>query len=853
MVTTETDRTRWVPFVVLALTTVALWPVVHGGFVRDDLEGVVRDQLVSGNLALGRLFAGDDPLGRWHPLAWVAWKAGHLVGGGSAAGFHAISLVLHLAATAVAYLLARRLSGSVFIGFFAGTLFGLHPVQVESVAWIGSLDTVLAGLFGLLALDAHRRWRDRDSGSGNRGLPLLAGIYLALAFCASELAIAVVPLAIALDVGMPPRAAVRSRFSARAYGPLVAAALVVYAARALAFGELAAGLDRATFAFNVSSTRTAWLRGELLGGLIGLVAWPLELLPSRPFVLEPETFARATLAPLLWIGALGAAIAWTLRRDIRPMLAALLWIPAAILPVLLRVRTLGPNPLSDQLAYLAVFGAVLAAPLALAHLPRTPAAVALGVLVLACGTLTHRQTAVWRDDAAVLEASTTLTSRGPAHTTQLGQASLERYRVEADPELLREAFERFQDSLDLLTEARTDPSIFTTREDHIAANLGLAWCLWYEAVLDEHHDYQIALGVFEQITDRYPEVVEAWIGLAVAQSALGHLGEAEVALDTALKHDPHSARALHNLGQVYVRRGQWTRAAEAFQQAHKERPGHLDDLVWEARSWVQAGEPDRARAALARARDGHPESSAPLVVEGNLAASEGDLDRALELAKGALDIEPDDGEGLLLVGKLHAARDETASATESLQRACRLLPESFEAHYNAAALLLSTHGAEVALPYLARAYRLRADDDAGRRLAETLRQLEVKSPLILFELASEDARRGDDAHALEWTERAIGLRPDRIEPYLLKGEVLSRSGDIDGAVVVFTYVCDNDPDNLRGHTLLGALLQDNERDGALYHLERALALAQTSSLPPATRRSTIQSLQSRLRTLREGH
>jgi len=842
-----TDRARWIPFALLALATIALWPVVHGDFVRDDLEHVLRNPFVSGDFTLGRLFAADDALGRWQPLTLIAWKAGHIVGGGSAAGFHAVSLTIHLAATAVAYLLARRLSGSAFIGFFAGALFALHPVQVESVAWIGALDTVLAGFFTLLALDAHRRWRDRGGG----GLPLLAGLHLLLALCASELAIAVVPIAVALDLGLPPREPrlTRGPVDARSYAPFVAAALVVYAARALAFGELSAGFDRSAFVFNVPPTRTLWLRGELLGGLIELVAWPLKLLPSRPFVLEPEAFTRATLVPLLWIGALGIAIAWAVRRNIRPTLAALLWIPAATLPVLLRVRTLGPDPLSDHLAYIAVFGVALAAPLVLARLPRAVAAVPLVLLALTYGMLTHRQTAVWHDDASLLEASSADTSRSPTHTTQLGQNLLERYREEADPELLREAFERFQDSLDLLIEARTDSTIFTTREDHIRANLGLAWCLWYEALLDEVHDYQIALGVFEQIVDRYPEVVEAWIGLAIAQMALGRTLDAETALLSALQRDPHSARALHNLGQVHARRGRWREAAEAFARAREERPGHLDDLVWEARSWVEAGEPARARAALELARGRHPRSSAPLVVEGNLAASEGDFDRALKLAKRALELDPEDGEALLLKGKLHAARDETTSATATLQRACELLPESFEAHYNTAALLLSTHGPEAALPYLARAYRQRADDDAGRRLAETLRRLDVTSPLILFELADEDARRGDDASALEWVEQAIGLRPDRIEPYLLKGTLLQRSGEVDAAIETYAYVCENDPDNLRGHTLLGGLLQELEREGALFHLERALALVQTTSLPPATRRSTIQDLHNRLDAL----
>jgi 4-amino-4-deoxy-L-arabinose transferase-like glycosyltransferase len=100
---------------------------------------------------------------------------------------------------ATAYGLALRLARDRGAAFFAGLLFGLHPLQVEGVAWISALSDPLSGLFALLALYAFVRWRER----GSRGVPALAALAFGLALLAKEAAVAVLPLALVIDVLRP--------------------------------------------------------------------------------------------------------------------------------------------------------------------------------------------------------------------------------------------------------------------------------------------------------------------------------------------------------------------------------------------------------------------------------------------------------------------------------------------------------------------------------------------------------------------------------------------------------------------------------------------------------------------------
>src|SRR5215467_12829628 len=125
-------------------------------------------------------------------------------------------------------------------------------------------------------------------------------------------------------------------------------------------------------------------------------------------------------------------------------------------------------------------------------------------------------------------------------------------------------------------------------------------------------------------------------------------------------------------------------AARAFEEALRYRPDSLDDLIQLARTREESGDRAGALAAAARAQDRHPGSAGPLVIRGTIAAKDGKLDEALADVQKAL--EPDDGEALILKSQVLLARGEKAGAKIALLRATELLPENFNAHYNAGAL-----------------------------------------------------------------------------------------------------------------------------------------------------------------------
>ncbi len=857
----------WMLPVVLLATIAALWPALRGALVWDDLELVGRNPWITSFAYLPKFFSSatwdfasstaSSDIGYWRPLTGVVLLVAHEIGGGNPLWFHALSLALHLLATAVAFRLALRLTRSAPIAFFASLLFGLHPVHVSSVAWISAINDPLFGLFALLAVDAFVAWRDR----GSIGFPRTSALFFALALLSKETAAAVLPIALVLDVARQRGDAnLRDRFRdtvVPAYAPFGIVLVAYYSARVAVFGDLAAGLDRVTVHFGVGASRLALLRVELLGGFIRLLAWPDRMSVFRAF--QPS---RDFGDPVVWIAlaciAALAAVAWIAyeRRAVAAACAAL-FVFAAISPMLLRVEMLGRFPFGERNVYLAVFGfGLLAAVVAVRALPLRVASAVLASVALVYGASSFRRTADWRNEESLFSAAIAQDPKSPFAEISLGRVLLQQYRAEKTGDVLRRAHAVYQHALDLLDAAQHgDETIFATVEDHVLANLGLGWTLLYEAEVDEYHDFKAASDVFGMVTKRYPSSAEAWTSSGVAHSQMNELADAQRDFEKALSVDPAHAEAFRGMGVLALRQGDFKKASENFAKALELRPDSLDDALSLAGALGDGGDVARAIQVAEEAREKHPADAAPLSMLGTLAAQRGDLAGAATYADRALTLAPDDGKALLLKGKLQLARQEYAGALRTFQRAADLLPTSFEAHHNAAALLLKNQSFEAAVPYLLRAYELRpvgTRGASGEVLRQTLLKMEIRDPELLAKLAAIDAQNGHDSDAEEWIVRALAVKPDHGPTHYLKGSLARKRGDLETAVAEWRQAGAAMPDNALVHESLGMLLVELKRPAeALPPLESALAIATRTPSNDENDRRAIEMLRETIERVKQ--
>ena len=805
---------------------------LYGEFVYDDNLLIRRNpaltELANWPAVIGRgmwafLDAHDARhLGYWRPLAGTVLLVTNVLGHNSPLAFHWVAILLHLAATVAAFALARELTrelaGSLPIALLTALLFGLHPAHVESVAWISALNDPLFALFAFLALRSWIRWRK----AGSAGAPWTAGALFLLALLAKELGVAVVPLALGYDLASAPKAG-----PLRAWLPFALAGLVWYACRVAVFAELSAGFGRTTTFFGVGPGRLAQLRVELLGGYAWLGLWPADLKLFHPFRPTLSGSDPQFLRALACSAGLIGAIVWAWKKELRTLAFALLFLPVSILPALVRVESLGISPLAERYLYLGAFGFVFAFVwCAWSWLPRSLAL----VLCLVVGTLyslkSVARTEFWHDEMTLFRTLHEQTPEVPEAHWGLGRVLLERYRKSGAVDDLNEASRAFWSGMDLIARAQKgDGSIFATRNDHIQINMGVGWCELYRGELEG--DLQNgAESAFQQVVHVYPESDQALVGLAAAQTFSGKLGEAQKSLREALAKNERNIEAHHNLGLVLLSLNDLDGACKEIERALELRPGHLDDMVWLARIRMQQGKEQEAREWIARARAAEPDSTTPLVLEATLAAQHSQPAQALKLVDQALDRNRDDGEALLLKGKLHHQLGQDNSARQALTRACELLPTSFEANYNVGELAWSL-SPDDALPYLVRAYELRAPDGVAQALRKQLLSMRFRAAHTPVTLAQTDLARENLDGASEWAAKAQAAEPQSGEVHQLLGSIAQRRGALDEAERELLEACRLLPANLDAHlTLAEVYVALNKTADARRTLEKLLGIVQ---------------------------
>ena len=169
---TTLRRHLFIGLLLLWITLAVFWPVGRlGFFIYDDLIYVTHNPVVQlGFTWDGLTWAFTTYNGsNWHPLTWMSHMLDCQMFGLNPAGPHWVNLGFHLANVLLLYALLWRLTGARWRSFLVAALFAIHPLHVQSVAWIAERKDVLSGFFGLLTLMAYATWVKAEMGKAESG------------------------------------------------------------------------------------------------------------------------------------------------------------------------------------------------------------------------------------------------------------------------------------------------------------------------------------------------------------------------------------------------------------------------------------------------------------------------------------------------------------------------------------------------------------------------------------------------------------------------------------------------------------------------------------------------------------
>ena len=593
------QKRRLIFCLLLALTTIALYnSVTRAPFLNlDDQVYVTDNPQVRAGLTWNTVvwtFRTPEALD-WHPMTWLSYALDSQMFGLNPAGYHTTSVLLHAANAVLLFLLLESATGLAWRSLAVAALFALHPINVESVAWIAERKTVLSMLFFLLALAAYG-WYTRRPGIG-RYLAVTVAYALGLM---SKAQVITFPFALLLldywplgrlaphparphEVGGEPAVAAAGLSFWKLLGEKVPWFALSAVSAVITLKTGGAAFNYMVLTDATRAKLSLWLRlGNAALSYVKYLEkafWPVNLAIVYPHLGRGISIPRAVLSAFA-IGAV-SILALIFRRR-RPFLVGWFWFLGTLVPMIGLVD-IGVHAMADRYAYIPLLGIFVIVSWGAAdlikrwHVPTGVAAAGTVAILLALGIALHRQVGYWSDNVSLWTHTLEITEANFTAEDNLAGALITQGRVEeALPHLLRARALRPDDPLSALNVA---------------------------TYLQMHGKYQAALDGYStvvQLTKAPPLLAIARANSGYAHYSLKQYGDAQQDFEAALKEQPANSSAYRGLGLLAQRAGDIAQAAKDYERSAELQPSPVGYLLL-AQALEIGGQAEAARAAQSRA------------------------------------------------------------------------------------------------------------------------------------------------------------------------------------------------------------------------------------------------------------
>jgi tetratricopeptide (TPR) repeat protein len=702
--------------VLLAATLVAYQPAWHGKRIWDDDGHLTPPELRSIN-GLARIWTHVGATQQYYPLTFTAFWVQHRLWGDATLGYHLVNILLHCTSALLFLIIVLRLD--VPGAYLAAAIFALHPVHVESVAWMTQLKNTLSCVFYLGSALAYLVF-DRTRRTRSYALALVLFVMGLM----SKTAIVTLPVGL-LIVFWWKRGTLSGKRDVLPLVPFFLAGLIA--------GIVTICLERSLYGarggdFELAADERCLVAGRAICFHLGKLLWPANLLFMYPrWNLNPEAWGQYLYpaAILLIIAAL-----WGLRHRSRGPLAALLLFSCTLFPTLgfFNVGTFRYSFVNDHHQYLASLGIIAmvsaAATLAARRWPflcRPLVAASLSLaLVAALSILTWRQSRMYGDLQTLWRTTLARNPQCYLAAINLGSAVYDHGQVD-------EAIAHFRKALE----------IYPAYPD---AHLDLGIALAKKGLLEE------AIKQYEEALAVRPRFMEAHINLGNALAQKGRMDEAVVQYQQALEIQPGNGRIYFNLGGALAKMGRVDEAINALEKGLQLLPAFPDAHNSLGSLLVEKGRTDEAIHHFHEALRSQPDLAEARSNLADALARKGDVDGAVAQFSRALDVNSTDPTTHSRLAAVLASRGRTQEALEHYRAALKLLPNSTEVLNNLAWILAAT-----ANP------RFRNGQEAVLLAEKACKLTEYRRPVMVGTLAAAYAEAGRFPEAVATAEKAAAL------------------------------------------------------------------------------------------------
>jgi tetratricopeptide (TPR) repeat protein len=732
------------------LTLFAFWPVLHHDFVNlDDPDYVNNSHIQKGLTLTGIVWA----FGTWHPVTWISHMLDAQFFGKGPEGPHLVNLLLHAANSVLLFLVLRRLF-SIAIGgsnaetrispidlnwpsAFVAAMFALHPLQVESVAWVAERKGVLSTFFGLLCLLAYARYVAKKQGSEAEKFKIrnpkldtrskfeiqnpktyytLALIFFALGLLSKPMLVTLPILLLLLDFWPLRRVSnVQTRVLVIEKVPFFALAVgsciwtLVTQGRAGAFQSL----EHYSAGSRFENALMSYMH------YLGTVFWPVGL--STPYArIFHWPFGEIALAALMLLGLCVTAY-WQRRRS--PFFTVgWIWFFVALIPVNGVIQAVAQS-VADRYMYLPSIGLFIlltwavCAIIARGWVPKTVCGVVAGILLLACAGRTRDQVAVWNNSETLFKHALAVNKNNVIAQYNLGLFYQDHGRPNEALACYRRTLELKPNYADALN------------------NIGY--------LLTTQERYGEAIQYFEAALKAKPDSVEARNNIGHVLCKAGRTDEGIAQYRIALKSKPDHVGVLNNLGDVLAQRHQFKDAILYYEASLRVNPDQEAAQYGIGHALDSIGERDKAIEHYQLAAQLRPTYAEPHYDLGLALARKGEFQESVKEFRQAAKLKPNNPTFQFGLGKAAAAAQMFDESIVAYKEGLRFAPTNAEAFSGIGSALATKGDLEQAVPYFKQSVRLRPDN-----------------PFTHYFLAKALASQGKFDEAAPQYAEALRLKPD---------------------------------------------------------------------------------------------
>ena len=606
---------RLIGLLLVAVTVVAYTNVYRAGFIWDDDDYVTENSLLPAADGLERIWTTTESP-QYYPLVFTSFWLEYRLWGLAPGGYHTVNVLLHALNAVLIWRLLRRagLRGALLVG----AIFALHPVHVESVAWVTERKNVLSAFFYLLSIWAY--WRFEEQG---RNRWYFSALVLFVGGLLAKTVVCTLPVVLLL-LRWWRRQPVGLR-----HVLLLAPFLVIGAG----MGGLTIWYERWHVLhgalgphWQLSLAERILVAGRALWFYPAKLIWPVPLIFNYPrWELAPNQ-----VTAWFWPAAAGllAVVLWKLRRRLgRGPLVGVCYTAVTLAPALgfINVAPLRFSFVADHFNYLGSLGVLATlvggANWLLYRRPRLDAnqrskpahfvGIALAfVVLLLCAGLTVRQTKAYASAETLWRHTLRHNPDSWLARVNLGVLLLKEGRTEDAQRELEQVLARNADVAEARMHAQINLGHLARRRGDPHAALALyRQALQIEAEMPEAlfslaatylelQDYRTAAELYQRYLDQHPTDARAHCNLALAQEHLGKIDLAVAHVLLALEHDPDLLTARVQLAHLYLAQGRLDPAQAQLSAALNTQPHWVEVRLLLADVRCRQGKPSDARALL---------------------------------------------------------------------------------------------------------------------------------------------------------------------------------------------------------------------------------------------------------------